>query len=89
MTDSFADRIAAIASQLEDAARTAGMNVAGDRRISECDTATLLCYSLGHFRQMRMEGRAPRAMHLGMNGARLSYRFDDVAEWLETLREKS
>lgn len=74
------------AARLADAARDADMVISGDDRVSEADAATLLGYAPNYLKQMRAEGRGPVAYQLGLNGARVSYRIDDLSRWIEERR---
>lgn len=82
------DRSTETARILADAAALAGMVISGDRRVAESDAARLLGLAHGTLRNLRQEGRGPRAYSIGMNGARISYRLDDLASWIEAAREE-
>jgi hypothetical protein len=82
-----ADRIEATARMLEASAQEAHMFASGDGRVSEADAATLLGYAPNYLRQLRSEGKGPPAYSLGLNGCRVSYRFVDIAQWIEARRD--
>ena len=86
MTD-FADRVRTTIGLLLAAIGESGIAISGDQRISEADAARLLGFSADRLKQMRHEGLAPPSYHRGVNGARRSYRVDDLACWLEEARE--
>jgi hypothetical protein len=75
------------AARLNAAAMEAGMTVSGDLRVSEKDAAKLLGHAAGYLKNMRQEGRAPKHYTRGVGGGRISYRFHDMAEWIEERRE--
>lgn len=75
------------AVRLHDAAIQAGMTISGDLRVSEKEAAKLLGYAAGYLKKMRQEGRAPKHYTRGVGGGRISYRLDDIAEWIEARRE--
>lgn len=77
----------ATAARLLGAATQAGMTISGDLRVSEKEAAKLLGYAAGYLKKMRQEGRAPKHYTRGVGGGRISYRFDDIAEWIEARRE--
>ena len=76
------------ALRFQDAATARGMTVSGDLRVSEKDAAELLGYAAGYLKKMRQEGRAPKHYTRGVGGGRISYRFHDIAEWIEDRREE-
>jgi hypothetical protein len=81
-----ADRIEATARMLEASAQEAHMFASGDGRVSEADAAVVrLCAK--YLRQLRSEGKGPPAYSLGLNGCRVSYRFVDIAQWIEARRD--
>ncbi len=80
-------RIIAIARQLEAAAREARMTITGDGRIGESDAAELLGLEAETLKKRRHEGRAPTAYGLCVGRSRVSYRFADIAHWIEATRE--
>jgi hypothetical protein len=84
MTD--ADRLAGTTRMLLAAAREAAMPVTGDGRVSEADASRLLGFGDGTMRNLRLEGRAPRAYRAPINGCRISYRIEDLAAWVEARR---
>ena len=83
-----ADRVESTAAALIDAARSAGMMVTGDKRVSEADAAQLLGYAPGHLKNMRSEREGPQHFRVGLNGCRVSYRLFDLATWIEAKREE-
>jgi hypothetical protein len=79
------DRIEATARLLLDTIRELEIFMTGDQRISEADAARLLGFANPcSLKNARHEGRGPAAYRL--NG-RVSYRVDDLAQWLESGRE--
>jgi hypothetical protein len=72
---------------LETAAIERGMQISGDKRVSEVNMAKLLSLSLGTLRNMRTEGKGPPAFAVGMDGSRVSYGLRDVARWIEERKE--
>lgn len=81
------DRAADTAQTLLAAARDAGMVITGDLRIKECDAAVLLGYAPETLAQKRTQGSGPVAYGRGFGGARVSYRLDDLARWIEAGRD--
>jgi hypothetical protein len=81
------DRIAATEAALLTAARDAGMPVTGDGRVRECDAAALLGYGVETLAKKRAAGTGPSAYGRGFAGARVSYRLEDLAIWIEEGRE--
>ena len=80
------DRIARTVKSLMHAAGDADMVVSGDGRVSEADAAVLLGYAPNYLKQMRAVGRGPVAYRLGLIGARVSYRIEDLSRWIEERR---
>jgi hypothetical protein len=74
---------------LREAAALAGMVITGDARVSEADAARLLGLANGTLRNLRAEGKGPRRYAIGFAGCRVSYRVDDLAEWIESTLEKA
>jgi hypothetical protein len=66
--------------------REDSMVLSGDLRVSEQDAANLLGYSAQHLKLLRHEGKGPEHYGRGMNGARVSYRLHDLAQWIEASR---
>jgi hypothetical protein len=81
------DRVEETARLLRDAAAAADMAVSGDQRVAEADAARLLGIAPGSLKNLRAEGRAPKCYLRGLNGCRISYRLDDLAQWVEDGRE--
>ncbi|MCK1539115.1 MULTISPECIES: hypothetical protein [unclassified Bradyrhizobium] len=81
------DRAADTASALLTAARDAGMTITGDGRVTEADAAVLLGYAPETLAKKRTLGSGPVAYGRGFGGARISYRLDDLARWIEAGRE--
>lgn len=82
----FDARVERTAQRLLDSARQAGMVMTGDARVCEADAASLLGYSAAHVKLLRTEGKGPVPYGRGMAGARVSYRLDDLAAWIEAAR---
>ncbi|MCK1431067.1 hypothetical protein [Bradyrhizobium sp. 87] len=83
----LANRVADTAAALLASARDAGMTITGDSRIKECDAAVLLGYAPDTLAKKRTQGSGPAAYSRGFGGARISYRIDDLAQWIEAGRE--
>lgn len=79
-----AQRIEQTAALLERAAREAQLPMTGDRRVSEQHAAQLLLISAGHLKLLRQEGAGPLFHRIPVNGCRISYRIDQLAEWIES-----
>lgn len=75
------------AERLHGFARAEAMTISGDLRVSEKDAAKVLGYAAGYLKKMRQEGRAPKHYTRGVGGGRISYRFTDMARWIEERRE--
>lgn len=65
-------------------ARERGYWLTPDNRIGETDAASLIGWQPGHLRNARSEGRAPRWYRIGGAGHRVSYRIEDLAEFIES-----
>ena len=63
-----ADRIESTAAALIDAARSAGMMVTGDKRVSEAAAAQSLGYAPGHLRTCEVSEKA-RSISAALRGA--------------------
>lgn len=63
------------------------MEISADLRVSEKDAAVLIGYSAAHLKALRQAGEGPRSYRIGVAGSRISYRFDDLASWVEVARE--
>ena len=83
------DRVQATADRLRQAAEKAGMVVTADGRISESDSEILTGYGRGTFRGLREVGVGPAWYRAAVASARISYRIDDLAAWLEGRRTES
>jgi hypothetical protein len=81
------ERVKACHRMLEHACREAAVQMTGDARIGEADAATLLGYAPGHLKNLRQSGKGPACYGRGLNGGRLSYRLEDLAEWIEASRQ--
>lgn len=75
------------AERLHAFAKSEAMTISGDLRVSEKDAAKVLGYAAGYLKKMRQEGRAPKHYTRGVGGGRISYRFIDMARWIEERRE--
>lgn len=64
-----------------------GMAVSGDYRVSETDATALLGYAEGSLKQLRSYGNGPPFYKRTVGGSRISYRLNDLADWLEDGRE--
>lgn len=69
--------------------RARAIAISADGRIGERDAASLLGYNQGWFRQMRGEGSGPPFYRLGVAGAKVSYRVDDLAMWVESRADRA
>lgn len=74
---------------LRASAISAGYPISGDGRVTEQDAASLLSYSRSQLKAMRAEGNGPRYYAVGMSGARISYRLQDLASWVEMARSSA
>jgi hypothetical protein len=81
------DRIESCRCALETNCREVGALITGDGRVSEIDAAGLLGLNPGSLKNMRHEDGAPIAYRLPVNGSRVSYRLQDLAEWIEKRRD--
>lgn len=70
---------AEIEAMLRDALDRWGVEASGDGRVLEPAAARLLSYSALYLRNMRHEGKGPRAMKVG---GRVFYRLPDIARWI-------
>jgi hypothetical protein len=86
MTDEDQIRRMETAALLIAAAREARMVITGDFRVGEKDAAALLGLHPDTLRKKRDAGTGPPS-YRGFNGARFSYRFTELAEWIETSRD--
>lgn len=82
-----AARIAATAAALEAAARAAGMWLTADLRIGEVDAAEMIGLAAPTLANRRAAGTAPPHYRIGGGGHRVSYRLNDLARFIEFLRE--
>lgn len=80
-------RTAQTADRLLREARAREFWITPDCRIGERDAAELIGWCAGHLRNARSEGRAPRFYRIGGAGHRVSYRIDDLAEFIESLAQ--
>lgn len=69
--------------------RARGLAMSADERIGERDAATLLNYAPRWFAQMRHEGSGPAFYRLGVGGAKVSYRLQDLAMWIESRLDRA
>lgn len=81
--DDFADRVEVCAQVLAEAARTAGMTVSADGRVSEADAAALLGVAAGTLKNWRTQGEGPPSYATALAGCRRSYRLSHLASWIE------
>lgn len=91
MTDqSSAERLAQVAQALRAAALERGMHITADGRVSEADAAELVELSPPSLKGLRLSFCGPAHYYRGAgNSSRISYRFDDLASWLESFRQAS
>ena len=91
MKDDFStDRLEQVAQTLRAAAVERGMHITADGRVSEVDAASLLELSPPSLKGLRLSFCGPAHYYRGAgNGSRISYRFDDLAAWLESFRQAS
>lgn len=80
-------RVERTTAVLRDAAARAGMHVTADDRVSEQDLARLMNWSAGTLANRRRTGEAPPSYRIGGARFRVSYRLEEVAEWIECRRE--
>lgn len=80
------NRIEDCARMLLAGARESGLQLTGDRRISEGDAARLLSLHPATLKGMREDGTGPDALRVPVSGSRWSYRIDDLAAWIEVRR---
>lgn len=84
-----AESLALTIARFELAAKERGFAVSADLRVSEKDAAILIGYSAAYLKAMRQAGEGPRSYRIGVAGSRVSYRFDDLASWVEVAREET
>ena len=82
-------RVADTAKTFRAVARERGLLLTADDRVSEADAAELVGYAVGSFRNLRSMGLAPAFFNRPLNGGRVSYRLQDLAEWIEVSREQT
>ena len=82
-----ATRAEATYLMLLESAREHGMTVTGDGRVSEPNAAALLGWNPGSLKNARTEGRGPPWYPIGVEGGRVSYRLEHLAQWIEAQRE--
>lgn len=85
MKDDFStDRLEQVARALRAAAVDIGMRITPDGRVSEADAAELIDLHPTTLKGLRNGSQGPSFYYRGAgNGSRISYRFDDLAAWLE------
>lgn len=79
-----ARRVRETAQALKAAAIERGMRSTPDGRVSETDAAALLDLQPASLKALRNDSTGPSFYYRGAgNGSRVSYRFNDLAAWLE------
>lgn len=84
MTQTTQDELEKLVSMLLKAAQAEAMEMSADQRIGEDDAAKLLALKKDTLRRARQEGRGPKFSYAGVGKARVSYRLERLAEWLQS-----
>ena len=71
------------AARLHASAAHHRLTMSGDFRVSEKNAAYLLGYSAKYLKSLRHAGTGPRFYEIGVGGSRISYKFEDLASWIE------
>jgi hypothetical protein len=84
ITASLDGRIRETSERLKESALKAGYTVTSDNRIGESDLAQLLKISPDTMpSRRRANGNVPRHYKIPGGNSRVTYKFDDVAAWIE------
>lgn len=87
---SSAERLEQVTHALRAAAIERKMHITADGRVSEADAAELVDLSPASLKGLRLSYCGPAHYYRGAgNSSRISYRFDDLAAWLESFRQAS
>lgn len=82
-------RVAKVALALKGEAINRGFRITPDERVNEADAAELLDLQPATLKALRNGAQGPSFYNRGAgNGSRVSYRFDDLAAWLERGRNE-
>lgn len=82
-------RVLSVVEKLRSAAAEKGMQVTPDGRVGEIDAAWLLYLQPVSLKSLRLAAQGPCFYYrTAGNGSRISYRFEDLAAWLELGRKE-
>jgi hypothetical protein len=71
------------ADRLRAACEASGTPISGDGRIAADACARLIGWSAGHLANARSEGRGPPYFRIGMGSSKISFRIDELADWID------
>lgn len=87
--DAIQKRVDQTAEAFRAAAWARGAVITADRRVSEAEAAELVGYAPGSFKNLRSLGAGPPFFNRPLAGSRISYRLEDLANWIEQSREET